>query len=295
MNLSAFTTEASTHAAWIDTIFYALVALSVLITLIVLGLVIGFSLRYRRGSDAKRGPLPKLVQREFELGWTSATVFLFLFIFWWAAASQLSALTPRQRTLEINVVAKQWMWKVEQPSGVREINEIHLPAGKPIQLSMTSEDVIHSMFLPALRLKQDVLPDRYTYLWFTADKTGIFNLTCAEFCGTSHSRMNGRIVIMQQAAYAQWIAAQPQTTGLASEGEALFRSFGCSGCHAGRRRSMRPILPAYSDVRSISLTAVPCRLTKPTYATRFCSPTATSSRAFSRSCQASKARLTKVR
>ena len=135
-------------------------ALSVLITLVVLGLVIGFSLRYRRGSDAKRGPLPKLVQREFELGWTSATVFLFLFIFWWAAASQLSALTPPAKALEIHVVAKQWMWKVEQPSGVREINEIHVPAGTPVLLSMTSQDVIHSLFLPALRLKQDVLPDR---------------------------------------------------------------------------------------------------------------------------------------
>ena len=232
MNLSAFTTEASTRAAWIDTIFYALVALSVLITLVVLGLVIGFSLRYRRGSDAKRGPLPKLVQREFELGWTSATVFLFLFIFWWAAASQLSALTPPAKALEIQVLAKQWMWKVEQPSGVREINEIHVPAGSPVLLSMISQDVIHSLFLPALRLKQDVLPDRYTYLWFTADKTGTFNLTCAEFCGTSHSHMNGRIIVMQPAAYAQWIAAQPQTSGLAHEGEALFRSFGCSGCHS---------------------------------------------------------------
>ena len=232
MNLSAFTTEASSHAAWVDTIFYALVGMSVLITLIVLGLVIGFSFRYRRGSDAKRGPLPKLVQREFEIGWTAATVFLFFFIFWWAAASQLSALAPMKNALEIHVVAKQWMWKIEQPSGVREIDEIHVPAGKPVLLSMTSQDVIHSLFLPALRLKQDVLPDRYTYLWFTADKTGTFNLTCAEFCGTSHSRMSGRIVVMQPAAYSQWIAAQPQTAGLAHEGEDLFRSLGCSGCHA---------------------------------------------------------------
>ena len=232
MTLSAFTTEASKHAAAIDTIFYALVALSTVITLIVVGLVIGFSFRYRKGSHAKRGPLPALLQGEFEIGWTSATVFLFLFIFWWAAASQLSALTPQKNALEIHVVAKQWLWKVQQPSGVREIDEIHVPVGKPILLSMTSEDVIHSLFLPALRLKQDVLPGRYTYLSFTADKTGTFNLTCAEFCGTSHSRMGGSIVVLSQAAYARWVSAQPQTTGLAHEGETLFRSFGCSGCHA---------------------------------------------------------------
>jgi cytochrome c oxidase subunit 2 len=232
MNLSSFTTEASEHAATIDTIFYSLVALSVVITLIVFGLTIGFSLHYRRGSKAKRGPLPKLAQREFEIGWTSATIFLFLFIFWWAASSQLSALSPPKNALEIHVVAKQWMWKVEQPSGIREIDEIHVPAGKPILLTMTSQDVIHSLFLPALRLKQDVLPDRFTYLWFTADKTGTYELTCAEYCGTEHSRMSGRIVIMKPAAYAEWIASQPQTPGLAQEGEALFRSLGCSGCHS---------------------------------------------------------------
>jgi cytochrome c oxidase subunit 2 len=232
MNLSAFTTEASRHAALIDTIFYALVALSVVITLVVVGLVIGFAVRYRRGSRASRGPLPAFVQREFEIGWTSATVFLFLFIFWWAAASQLSALTPPHNALEIHVVAKQWMWKVEQPSGLQEIDEIHVPADQPVLLSMTSQDVIHALFLPALRLKQDVLPDRYTYLWFTANKTGTFQLTCTEFCGTEHSRMAGRIVVMPPAAYAQWVSTQPQSVGLAREGEALFRSLGCSGCHA---------------------------------------------------------------
>ncbi|HEY2228404.1 MAG TPA: cytochrome c oxidase subunit II [Xanthobacteraceae bacterium] len=242
MNLSAFTAEASRHAARIDTIFYALVALSVVITLVVVGLVIGFAVRYRRGSRASRGPLPAFVQREFEIGWTSATVFLFLFIFWWAVASQLSALTPPNNALEIHVVAKQWMWKVEQPSGLQEIDEIHVPADQPVLLSMTSQDVIHALFLPALRLKQDVLPDRYTYLWFTADRTGTFQLTCTEFCGTEHSRMAGRIVVMPPAAYAQWIAAQPQAAGLAREGEALFRSLGCSGCHAASSPAHAPDL-----------------------------------------------------
>ena len=232
MTISSFTADASDHAVAIDHLFYLLVVISILISVLVFALLLVFSVRYRRGSRARRGPMPKFIQREFEIGWTSATLILFLFIFWWAAASQLSALTPPKNALEINVVAKQWMWKVEQPSGVREINEIHVPADKPVRLSMTSQDVIHSLFLPALRIKQDVLPGRFTYLWFTARKTGAFHLTCAEYCGTEHSRMAGRIVVMPAADYARWTLVQPPGLSLARQGEALFRSLGCSGCHA---------------------------------------------------------------
>jgi cytochrome c oxidase subunit 2 len=232
MNLSAFISQASQYATSIDHIFYLLSVLSVLIAGLVFVLVLGFGLRYRRGSAAPRGAMPRFLQSEFEIGWTSATLFLFLFIFWWAASMQLSALTPPEHTLEIHVLAKQWMWRVQQPSGIQEINELHVPVNKPVQLTMISQDVIHSLFLPAFRIKQDVLPGRNTYLWFTAKKTGSFALLCAEFCGTDHSRMNGRIIVLSQPDYAAWISAQPQTPGLAAEGEALFRSLGCSGCHA---------------------------------------------------------------
>ena len=232
MNIAAYTTQASGHAAAVDHLFYGLSVIAVLITVLVFALVIGFSFRYYRGSQAKRGRLPAILRNEFELGWTVATAFLFLFIFWWASSTQLSALTPPHRALQIHIVAKQWMWLVQQPSGVREINEIHAPSGTPVVLSMTSEDVIHSMFLPALRIKQDVLPGRFTYLWFTASKNGTYMLECAEYCGTGHSRMTGRIVIMPPQAYASWASAQPQTAGLARRGEALFRSLNCSGCHA---------------------------------------------------------------
>jgi cytochrome c oxidase subunit 2 len=232
MNISAFTSQASAHAATVDNVFFGLSIISVLIVLLVFGLVVGFSYRYYRGSKAKRGQLTRSTENLFEIGWSTATLLLFLFIFWWAASTQLSALTPPHDALQIHVVAKQWMWQVQQPSGVREINELHVPSGKPVVLTLTSEDVIHSMFLPALRITQDVLPDRYTYLWFTADKPGTYMLECAEFCGTAHSRMTGRIIIMTPANYAQWVSAQPQTTGLARQGEALFRSLGCSGCHA---------------------------------------------------------------
>jgi cytochrome c oxidase subunit 2 len=232
MNLAAFITEASAHAASIDRIFILLMVIASIITLLVFILLAVFAIRYRKGSNVDRGRLPKWMQSELEVGWTAATFFLFLFIFWWAAASQLSALTPPSNALEIHVVAKQWMWKVQQPNGLREINEMHVPVAEPVRLVMTSEDVIHSLFLPALRIKRDVLPGRYSYLWFTAAKTGTFQLQCAELCGTEHSRMTGRIVIMPQGDYARWSAAAPQADTLAKQGERLFHSLGCSGCHA---------------------------------------------------------------
>jgi cytochrome c oxidase subunit 2 len=232
MNISAFNSAISNHATIIDRIFYGLSAITSLIVILVFALVIGFSFFFYRGSRAKREPLTHAFENKLEIGWSTTTLLLFLFIFWWAASAQLSALTPPNNAMQIHIVAKQWMWKVQQPSGIREINEIHVPTGKPVVLSMTSEDVIHSLFLPALRIKQDVLPGQYTYLWFTADKAGTYILECAEFCGTGHSRLIGRFIVMPPEVYAQWVSVQPQTVGLAQQGEALFRSLGCSGCHA---------------------------------------------------------------
>ncbi len=224
--------QASAYASQWDWFFFILVAVSGIIVSLVLAAIVGFGIRYRRGSDALRGPLPPRIRNHVELSWTSATFFSFLFIFWWAASTQLHHIVPPKGSFEIHVLAKQWMWKVQQPNGVREINELHAPINTPVQLVMTSEDVIHSMFLPALRLKQDVLPGRYTYLWFTADKAGVYHLFCAEFCGTGHSRMTGRLVLMTPEDYSHWSEAQPEADTLARRGQALFNSFGCSGCHA---------------------------------------------------------------
>lgn len=231
MTLDQFTTAASDYAVRIDRTFALLCLISGLILLLVIVLVVTFMIRYRRGSPAPRGELPDTFKHEVEIGWTVATLFLFLFIFWWAASTELSALSPPANPLEIHVVAKQWMWRVQHPSGAREIDAIHVPVDTPVRLAMTSEDVIHDLYLPALRLKQDILPERYTYLWFTATKTGTFHLTCAEYCGTDHSRMAGKLVIVTPDEYARWSAAQPEGDDLAHQGEALFRTLGCSGCH----------------------------------------------------------------
>jgi cytochrome c oxidase subunit II len=227
-----FLTAASDYAEEVDGTLWLLVTITGLIVLLVASLIAGFCLHYRRGSAARRGAISQRVGRDIEIGWTVATLFLFLFIFWWAASNQLSALNVPRNASDIHVVAKQWMWRVQHPSGAREINEIHVPQNMPIRLVMTSQDVIHDLFVPALRLKQDVLPNRYTYLWFTATRTGIFHLTCAEYCGTDHSVMAGRLVVMTAADYAHWTSAQPEADDLAREGQALFNSFGCSGCHA---------------------------------------------------------------
>jgi cytochrome c oxidase subunit II len=231
MTSDGFLTAASDYARQVDGTFWLLVTISGLITLLVASLIAGFSLRYRRGSSAARGAVPARTSRDMEIGWTVATIFLFLFLFWWAAANELAALNVPAMASEIHVVAKQWMWRVQQPGGAREINEIHVPVNVPIRLVMTSEDVIHDLFVPALRLKQDILPNRYTYLWFTATRTGTFNLTCAEYCGTDHSVMAGRLVVMTAPDYARWTNAQPEHDDLARQGKMLFGALGCSGCH----------------------------------------------------------------
>lgn len=234
--------EAAARAGDVDFIFVLLLVLSGIIILLVAGLLLTFSIRYRRGSSAPRGKLPKLISREIEIGWTAATLFLALFLFWWAGTLELSAMQPPARAMEIHVLAKQWMWKTRHPSGAREINELHVPINEPVRLLMTSQDVIHSFFVPAFRIKQDVLPGRFTQAWFTATKLGEYHLFCTEFCGTEHSMMTGRVVVMKPEDYAVWLRAQPEADDLAREGRQLFVSLGCSGCHAAPSRVNAPNL-----------------------------------------------------
>jgi cytochrome c oxidase subunit 2 len=223
---------ASTQADKVDLIFYSLLALAGFITLLVFGLILFFGVRYRRGSKASRASMPEFLSKEVEIGWTVATLLLFLFIFWWASSADLSALVPPKGALEVHVLAKQWMWKVQHSNGAREIDELHVPINTPVRLLMESQDVIHSFFVPAFRIKQDVVPGRENQTWFQATKLGTFHLLCAEYCGTDHSVMRGRIVVMRPEEYAAWSTAQPEGDDLAHQGAALFVSRGCSGCHS---------------------------------------------------------------
>jgi cytochrome c oxidase subunit 2 len=152
-------------------------------------------------------------------------------VYVWGANLYFQYARPPSQTLEIYVLAKQWMWKVEHGNGRREINELHVPRGQDIKLVMTSQDVIHSFYLPAFRVKHDVLPGRYDALWFRPTQTGVYHLFCAEYCGTDHSRMGGRIVVMEPEDFGRWLSGGTPTPSLAAAGEAKFREFGCGGCH----------------------------------------------------------------
>ena len=229
MNL--FPVAASTNAAAIDGIFWGLAAFSAVILLVVFGLIWVFAIRFRRGSKADRTPMTALVSREFEIGWTAGALFLALFMFWWAASAQVPLLIPPKDALEVHVVGRQWMWKIQHEGGAREINALHAPLGQPIKLVMTSQDTIHDFYVPAFRMKQDILPGRYTQEWFKATRLGTFPIECAEYCGTDHSKMGGEVTIMTPDAYARWAAVQPQAGTEVVRGQQIYTRLGCGGCH----------------------------------------------------------------
>ena len=232
---------ASSVASRTDALFLAMLLLCGAVTLVLLVVVIVFALRYRRGSTVDRGrPLRRL--NWLEITWTLVPLGIFLVVYAWAAHDFMRLYQPPADALPVAVVAKQWMWKLQHRNGRREINELHVPLGQPVLLRMTSQDVIHSFFVPAFRLKQDVVPGRYTSLWFTPTELGTFDLFCAEYCGSEHSRMTGRIVVMQPAAFSRWAAAGPNEPGLAQYGFALFRRLGCSGCHSANSTVHAPLL-----------------------------------------------------
>jgi len=152
-------------------------------------------------------------------------------MFFWGARVFVTLRRPPDNALQVFAVAKQWMWKLQHLEGRREINQLHVPVGRAVKMTMTSEDVIHSFFVPAFRVKQDVLPGRYTTLWFEATKTGTYHLFCAEYCGTEHSAMIGQIIVMEPSEYQTWLSGGPVTASLASAGETLFTDLGCISCH----------------------------------------------------------------
>jgi cytochrome c oxidase subunit 2 len=225
-----FMPEASSLARPIDTLFWSMVILCGVVAVGVFVAIIYFCVRYRRGSNANRTGAHRQ-SLGIELTWTLVPFALFIGVFLWSLVLFAQARTPPANAQTLYIVAKQWMWKVQHPGGQREINTLHVPLGQPVRLTMTSQDVIHSFFIPAFRVKQDVLPGRYTQLWFTATKLGSFPLTCAEYCGLDHSRMGGTVVVNTPAEYSAWLAGHRTGTSLAARGVTVFRDAGCSGCH----------------------------------------------------------------
>ncbi|MGO4567621.1 cytochrome c oxidase subunit II [Rhizobium sp. 2YAF20] len=220
----------SGYSHQVDLLVVCFTVLIVALSAPVFILIVVFAARYRRGRAANRKhPVNRNVVAE--VSW-SAIPFLALIGFYvWSTELFAGLHRPPTGELEIDVVAKQWMWKFQHPEGQAEIDELHVPTGQPVKLTMASQDVIHSLFIPALRIKQDVVPGRYTGLWFTADKPGTYRLACSQYCGTNHSEMIGSFVAMKPADYAKWLSQSSNDPSLAAEGAALFRGRGCSGCH----------------------------------------------------------------
>jgi cytochrome c oxidase subunit 2 len=235
-----FPEQASTTAAAVDRLTIFLLVVTIFFTLLIFLCIVYLGLKYRRRSTTPEptemaDPPPPRVEtnKALELTWTVIPFIITLIIFGWASSVYIHVSRPPNDAMEMYVIGKQWMWKIQHPQGRREINELHVPLGRPVKLLMTSQDVIHSFFIPAFRIKQDVLPGRYTSEWFQATRIGEYHLFCAEYCGTQHSGMVGKIVVMEPAKYEEWLAGAPADDTPAVAGAKLFNSqrYACATCH----------------------------------------------------------------
>jgi cytochrome c oxidase subunit II len=230
MKLRLFPEQASTFAAETDHLLYFLIAVAAFFTLLIFVSILYFAIRYRRRSEHELPP-PVHGGMTLEILWTVIPLGLTMVMFTWGASIFFNESRPPDNALQIYAVGKQWMWKLQHMEGQREINELHIPLGRPIRITMTSEDVIHSFFVPAFRTKQDVVPGRYTTTWFEPTKAGKYHLFCAEYCGTNHSRMGGWIYVMEPQDYQAWLSGGATTGSLAENGRKLFEDLACANCH----------------------------------------------------------------
>jgi cytochrome c oxidase subunit 2 len=233
--------QASTIARSVDSLYYFLTAITLFFTALIFLTILYFMIRYRRRSPEER---PKAIEGSFplEVLWTAIPTLLVAVVFVWSSTLYFRNAEPPRGAMELFVTGKQWMWKVEHPEGQREINELHVPLGRPVKLTMTSEDVIHDFFVPAFRVKKDVLPGRYTSLWFQATRTGTFHLFCAQYCGAFHAGMIGSIIVQQPDEYERWLAGGAPGESMEQAGAKIFQSSGCATCHVADGSGLGPSL-----------------------------------------------------
>jgi cytochrome c oxidase subunit 2 len=227
-NFPLWPVQASTMARNVDALYIFLLIVTGMMTLLVFSFLMFFAARYRHRPGVRAEQIEGSVP--LEITWSTIPFLIFMVIFAWGAIVYFKERTPPADATEVYVVAKQWMWKLEHAEGQREINELHVPVGRDVKLIMTSQDVIHSFYIPAFRVKQDVLPGRYTVEWFRATKPGVYHLFCAEYCGTQHSGMVGDIVVQEPAQYEAWMNGGSGGP-LSATGEKIFSELGCSTCH----------------------------------------------------------------
>jgi cytochrome c oxidase subunit 2 len=222
--------KASTFADRVDGLYFYLVGLTGFFTLLISFTIIFFIVKYRRRSQSEV-PRPIAGSIKLETLWSVIPFLISMSIFVWATSVYFTQHRVPNDALEVYVVGKQWMWKIQHTTGQREINELHIPVGRKIKLIMTTEDVIHDFFVPAFRTKADVVPGRYTTLWFEATKPGRYHLFCAEYCGTNHSGMGGWVTVMEPTDFDQWLSGGANQESPVIAGQKLFQAQGCVSCH----------------------------------------------------------------
>jgi cytochrome c oxidase subunit II len=234
-----FPVQASAFAERLDRLYWFLIGVSGFFSGLIILLLIVFAVKYRR----RPGHAAEKTRRSLglELLWTVIPLMLVMVVFVWGADLFLDESTPPQGAEEIYVVGKQWMWKAQHSNGRREINELHIPVGRAVKVTLAAQDVIHSFYIPAFRVKQDAVPGQSRTMWFVPTKPGEYHLFCAEYCGTDHSRMIGRVVVMEDTAYQAWLGGETGDTPVQA-GERLFTQFDCASCHASGRRQRCPNL-----------------------------------------------------
>ena len=235
-----FPAEASGIAPYVDALYFFLVAMTFFGTTFVAILLLVFSVRYRR----EKNPVATQIEGStlLEATWTIIPLAIFLVTFVWGALLYFRIYDPPANSMNIYIVGKQWMWKAEHPGGQHEINALHVPTGKPIQLTMISQDVFHSFSIPDFRIKREVIPGRYSTVWFEATQVGTYHLFCTQYCGTQHSGMVGEVTVMTPGDYKKWLEQSNSGQSLAQNGERLFASTGCNSCHNGTAAARGPSL-----------------------------------------------------
>ena len=236
-----FPVQASTMAPRVDALYFFLLALTAFFSLLIAGLIVFYAIKYHRRSPHAIGQ-PVHGGLLLEITWSVIPLIITMFIFVWGASIYVAMASPPQETLNIYVVGKQWMWKFQHLDGQREVNELHVPVGRSVKLITTSEDVIHDLFVPAFRIKADVIPGRYVSIWFRATKVGRYHLFCAEYCGTRHSGMTGEVIVMEPGDYQAWLSSETQEGSLAAGGAKLFNDLACNTCHRPDSAGRGPVL-----------------------------------------------------
>jgi cytochrome c oxidase subunit 2 len=260
INFPLLPPQASTVAPHVDALMLFALGVTIFFSVLIAALIVFFSTKYhhRRAADRKDPPTFHL---GLEIAWTGIPLLIVMTMFIWGSGLFLHIRRPPDNALEMFVVAKQWMWKLQHPEGKREINELHIPVGYPIRLTMISQDVIHSLFVPDFRVKQDVLPGRYTSLWFEAAHPGTYHLFCSQYCGAAHSAMIGHVIAMAPADYERWLSAAPTNSAsgavgapdaaMVAAGAKLFSNLRCMDCHHADNSGRGPSLKGLPDRRVV--------------------------------------------